>query len=1395
MKIARNGFPRRALAILMALLLTVQLLPAALAAEDGEGAAEENSSDTVPGTGDSMSIDGQAQDAATATGTAGEDVTWSYYADTKTLVLSGAGATDDYDNPERAPWYPQSNEDKPNYQAELTCVVVENDVTRLGNRLFINAKKLTSITIASSVTEIGEKVFMNCTALTSITIPEGVKSVGENAFNGCTSLTEVKLPASLETIGDGAFTKCASLASIQYAGTVAQYQELAEKSAALQSADYQVTCSDGTYTYGEVPEMKNLCGENVAYRLDDLGNGTYELVIYPVDSSKDGRMEDFASETKTPWAAQKDAVVSLKVESGVTYLGQWAFRGMASLAAAEIPESVTGIGAHALRETGLTSIEIPGKITTLGRAAFYKCTDLQSVSLPQTALLSDFLFNGCTSLKRLTIPAGVTVKNEGNIDSLIFHNCNSLTEIEFLGTKEQYKAFVAQPTPDDSMDALKSAGITVHCTDGDFVWGTQVIGGLTCTVSGGTMTINGSGAIPENVQWDAEVAQITTLVLKNGVTSIGAGAFADFTNLKTVCYVGTSEEWEMLMAQTGDNNDPLRSAALSLTASGACGENASWSISGDGTVLTIQGSGPMQDYRSAKEAPWYRAADTITTLVVDSGITTLGDYAFTDMKQLTRVELPETLTRLGCYTFGGCVGLAEITIPEGVRILAAKAFSGCAGLTSIALPASLEAVDMKAFNYDSGLKTATYAGSADQWARIWVSNSAKGNQNLLDALVYTGAPETAAQAFADVAGSEWFAGALDGLLTEDLLTRSEQFEPDAPADQAMAAEILYRRAGSPGMYAGGMDYAWRNGLTEDAANGRLTLDGLCRMLAAAAGLNGCEVTGDAVAWAQEQGILPAQLSGKTGGEPLTRAETAAAMASYLTTSAAAVDRRDAMLAQVKAALAAGGDGNIYILAPDLRVPNITAKTGDCTLVVFPQGTTMLIDSGLADSEDHVLGMLRELELTHLDYFLLTHPHTDHAGNALAVGEYIYGAGGTVDHYLYSGYQFNKDTETKIWNFFQGKDTDIDRNVTAGKTLTIDGVTLEVFGPSQEEAASGSTDDEFVNNVSILLKLTYGGSTYLTGGDLYISQELKLIQRWGSQLQADVVKCNHHGLYTSNSREWLDTVQPKLLLTENDDVGSSVLAETASREVGAAYYSAGIDGDVLIVMDNGGHYQVTSQYDSDLRKDYTGTIGLPQAPVLPVTPPAPVVPVLPVTPVPAPSGQPEDVRPAVRFQDVGQEAWYCEAVTAAAELGLMNGVAPERFAPEAEVSRAMVWTILGRMALAQVDGGQPWYSLAQSWAMAQGVSDGTAPDRGVTREELAAMLYRFAGEPALTDHDMAALTAFPDWEEVSPYAAEAMAWAVSRGVINGADGRLAPKSGATRAQMAAMLVRYIGASGK
>ena len=188
---------------------------------------------------------------------------------------------------------------------------------------------------------------------------------------------------------------------------------------------------------------------------------------------------------------------------------------------------------------------------------------------------------------------------------------------------------------------------------------------------------------------------------------------------------------------------------------------------------------------------------------------------------------------------------------------------------------------------------------------------------------------------------------------------------------------------------------------------------------------------------------------------------------------------------------------------------------------------------------------------------------------------------------------------------------------------------------------------------------------------------------------------------------------------------------------------------------------------------------PAEPDEPDTPDEPDVPDEPDTP---------DV-PASDYADVQEDAWYAEAVDYVTAEGLMTGTTADAFAPDVATTRAMVWTILGRMSGAELSGGEVWYAPAQAWAVSSGVSDGSDPDGKITREQLAAMLYRFAGEPELLDSELAGLSGYADHGDVSSYAYRAMAWAVSRGIINGVDGTLVPQNLATRAQVAAMLMRY------
>ena len=160
-----------------------------------------------------------------------------------------------------------------------------------------------------------------------------------------------------------------------------------------------------------------------------------------------------------------------------------------------------------------------------------------------------------------------------------------------------------------------------------------------------------------------------------------------------------------------------------------------------------------------------------------------------------------------------------------------------------------------------------------------------------------------------------------------------------------------------------------------------------------------------------------------------------------------------------------------------------------------------------------------------------------------------------------------------------------------------------------------------------------------------------------------------------------------------------------------------------------------------------------------------------------------------YMDVQTNDWYFGAVQYVTENGLMNGTG-KGFEPNLATSRAMIWTILARMSDVNTASSGEWYAVAQQWAIANGVSDGTMPNGTITREQLAAMLYRYAVSKGMVKGPATAdLSVFADANSVSNYAVEAMRWAVSTGLIGGMDGKLNPQGSATRAQVATMLMRF------
>ena len=157
-----------------------------------------------------------------------------------------------------------------------------------------------------------------------------------------------------------------------------------------------------------------------------------------------------------------------------------------------------------------------------------------------------------------------------------------------------------------------------------------------------------------------------------------------------------------------------------------------------------------------------------------------------------------------------------------------------------------------------------------------------------------------------------------------------------------------------------------------------------------------------------------------------------------------------------------------------------------------------------------------------------------------------------------------------------------------------------------------------------------------------------------------------------------------------------------------------------------------------------------------------------------------------FTDVPADHWACSPISWAAANGYMNGVSATVFQPNGTVTRQQLWMILARLS-----GASPAnMTEARTWAVANGISDGSNPSGAVTRQQLVAILYRYAQLMSYKTSGGTELTGYPDNTSVAGYAKDAMSWSVGNGIVAGTtDGKLNPTGTATRAQFAVILMRF------
>lgn len=252
------------------------------------------------------------------------------------------------------------------------------------------------------------------------------------------------------------------------------------------------------------------------------------------------------------------------------------------------------------------------------------------------------------------------------------------------------------------------------------------------------------------------------------------------------------------------------------------------------------------------------------------------------------------------------------------------------------------------------------------------------------------------------------------------------------------------------------------------------------------------------------------------------------------------------------------------------------SSGDAILVRTPDGATMLIDTGYKEEITGIIDQMKKLGITKLDYLVATHMHTDHVGGVPAVINAF-----PVGKVLASKYMNNDLTSTAkgFVNALQQKDIKPDI-IKEGDTFQLGkDVKVEVLNPEDRDdiifADDSYSDQVLTNDMSVVLKMTYGNNTFLFTGDIQIGTEQRLVEKYGDKLKADLLKGPHHGYATSSGSMFLRAVKPADIIVDqalmvNGDVHNRY------KSVGSKVYVTGMDGNILAVSDGKSVTLVTEQ---------------------------------------------------------------------------------------------------------------------------------------------------------------------------------------------------------------------------
>lgn len=260
----------------------------------------------------------------------------------------------------------------------------------------------------------------------------------------------------------------------------------------------------------------------------------------------------------------------------------------------------------------------------------------------------------------------------------------------------------------------------------------------------------------------------------------------------------------------------------------------------------------------------------------------------------------------------------------------------------------------------------------------------------------------------------------------------------------------------------------------------------------------------------------------------------------------------------------------------------TAKPGEASLLIAPDGTTMLIDINSLVNAAHVVEALQKLGIDKLDYFVMSHEHYDSVEGYQILFRYI-----EVEQVVTNGFIVSSETTHYNYRLMQdleewGKEIVV---WDEGTEVDFGGAKIKVFGPF-DGYDHENTDDVVEDNGSLVFTVRYGDSSYFFGGDILSDMEKQLIEKYGEELKCDVTKMNHHGDEDAECSDWVKNMGAKIAVSEM----SSVLSETVFFRYmmyDAIPLNTYHDGTVVVYTTGDGTYDI--QVEMERLTDAYGTL--------------------------------------------------------------------------------------------------------------------------------------------------------------------------------------------------------------